>query len=371
MGGVIRSWRWPVVVGSALTIAAVPLVLRVLPVGGGPDDAAGLLHRVVAARGAAYSGYAESTGSLALPVGDELDDTATLLGSRTQLRVWWRGDRDWRVDTLEPAGERSLRVGSSGTWQWDFEDSRATRAADQPPGTVRLPRADDGLPPALAARLLSGATAAQASLLPGRRVAGRPADGLRVRPQDPQSSIDRVDVWADRASGIPVSVDVYGRGESRPAMSTTFLDFAPERPAASSTTFTPPPSARVRFGSRFDLVDAVARFSPAQPPDALRGYRRQDPLVGARGVGLYGSGVTQVAVAGLPARRAGSLDRQLQLAAGGHAVAAGTVVTVGPVGLLLTRPDDAGTRWLLTGTMTPQGLAQAADELLAGLRAPS
>ncbi|WP_406831116.1 hypothetical protein ABEG17_19280 [Pedococcus sp. KACC 23699] len=367
----IRSWRWSVVVGSALTIAAVPMLLRVLPVGGGPGDAVALLRRVVAARGAAYSGYAESTGSLALPVGDEFNDTTTLLGGRTQLRVWWRGDRDWRVDTLDAAGERSLRVTPSGSWQWDFEDSRATRVFDEPPGAVRLPRTGDGLPPALAERLLSGATPGQAALLPGRRVAGRPADGLRIRPRDPLSSIDRIDVWSDRASGIPVSVDVYGRGQSRPALSTTFLDFAPGRPAAATTTFTPPPSARVRFDSRFDLIDALARFSPAQPPDVLRRYRRQDSLIGAGSVGLYGSGVTQIAVAALPSRRASSLERQLQLAAGAHPVAAGTVVTVGPVGLLLTRADDAGTRWLLTGTMTTEGLAEAADELLARQRAPS
>ena len=370
MGRVIRSWRWPLVVGSALTIAAVPLVLRVLPVGGDSRAAAELLHRVVAARGAPYSGYAESTGSLALPVGDEFDDTTTLLGGRTQLRVWWRSDRDWRVDTLDPAGERSLRTGPSGTWLWDFEDNRATRGGDQPPGTVRLPRADDVLPPALAARLLSEATAGQASTITARRVAGRPADGLRIRPQDPLSSIERVDVWADRASGIPVSVEVYGRGESRAAMSTTFLDFAAARPAAATTAFTPPPSARVRSGSRFDLVEAIARFSPAEPPSDLRGYRRQDSFFGTRGVGSYGTGVTQLAVAGLPARRAGSLERQLQLAAGARAVAAGTVVNVGPVALLLTRADGAGTRWLLTGTMTAEGLAVAADELLAGRSSP-
>ncbi len=205
-----------------------------------------------------------------------------------------------------------------------------------------------------------------------------PPDGSRVGPptacasgRRTRSSIDRVDVWADRASGIPVSVEVYGRGASRPAMSTTFLDFAAGRPAAAATAFTPPPSARVRFGSRFDLVDAIARFSPAQPPGLLRGYPRQDPLVGTRGVGLYGSGVTQVAVAGLPGRRGRSLDQQLRLAVGAHAVPAGTAVDVGPVALLLTRPDRSGIRWLLTGTMTPEGLAEAAAELLAGQGATS
>ncbi len=309
-------------------------------------------------QGRGLLGYAESTGALALPVGDEFDDTTTLLGGRTQLRVWWRGNRDWRVDTLDPAGERSMRVGPSGTWLWDFEDSRATRAADKSPGTVRLPRADDGLPPALAARLLSGATDAQASALPARRVAGRPADGLRVRPQDPHSSIDRVDVWADRASGIPVSVEVYAGARPARRCRRPSSTSAAGRPAAAATAFTPPPSARVRFGSRFDLVDAIARFSPAQPPGLLRGYPRQDPLEGTRGVGLYGSGVTQVAVADFRAVGGGPSTSSCGSPWGRHAVPAGTAVDVGPVALLLTRPDRSGIRWLLTGTMTPEGLAE-------------
>ena len=353
------------VVGAAVAVSAVPLVLRVVPVPGAPPSSAHLLQRVLASRGAPYAGYAETTGALALPVADQFADAATLLGGRTQLRVWWRSDLDWRVDTLDAAGERSLRVGRTGSWLWDFEDSRATREPADPDGRVRLPRADDGLAPALAARLLAGTTPDQVSTLPSRRVAGRPADGMRVRPQDPRSSIDRIDVWADRASGIPVAVDIYGRSGSRAALSTTFLDFTPERPAEATTAFVPPPSARIRSGTRFDLVDAVATFSPARPPRQLFGYTRQPAAPGAEGVGLYGRGVTQVAVAGLPGRRARSLEQQLQLATGSRAVAAGTLVSVGPVSLLLTHPDRDGVQWLLTGTMIPDGLATAGDELLA------
>ncbi len=352
---------------AALTlgVAAVPLVLRELPVGGAHPDPARLLVRIQAVKDAPYAGHAESTGSLTFPVSDQFEPVTSLFGGRTQLRVWWRSAQDWRVDTLDPTGERSLRVSGSGIWKWDYEDNRATRTTPEPDGTVRLPRADDGLAPALAGRLLSEATGAQASALPSRRVAGRPADGIRVRPGDHRSSVDRIDVWADRASGIPVAVDVYGRGSDRPALSSTFLAFSPTTPTARETQFSPPPSSRVRFGTRFDLVGAISRFTQAEPPAQLIGYARQEPLPGTGGIGVYGRGVTQLAVAPIPRRQAGSLGTQLQVAAGARQLPQGLTVSVGPIGLLLTKPDGAGRQWLLTGTVTPQGLQAAAAELLA------
>ena len=352
-------------VAATLGVAAVPLVLRELPVGGDHPDPSRLLARMQAVKDAPYAGYAESTGSLTFPVSDQFEPVTSLFGGRTQLRVWWRSAEDWRVDTLDPAGERSLHVSASGVWQWDFEDDRATRTTPEPDGTVRLPRADDGLAPALASRLLSEATGAQASALPSRRVAGRPADGIRVRPGDPRSSVDRIDVWADRASGIPVTVDVYGRGSDRPALSTTFLDFSPTTPTARETAFTPPPSSRVRVGTRFDLVEAISRFTQAEPPAQLIGYARQEPLPGTGGIGVYGRGVTELAVAPLPRRQAGSLGNQLRVAVGARQLPQGLSVSVGPIGLLLTEPDAEGRQWLLTGTVTPEGLVAAATELLA------
>lgn len=350
---------------ATLGVAAVPLLLRELPVGGTHPDAGQVLARIQAVRDAPYAGYAESTGSLTFPVSDQFEPVTSLFGGRTQLRVWWRSADDWRVDTLDPAGERSLHVSASGVWLWDFEDSRATRTQPEPAGAVRLPRADDGLPTTLAARLLSEASSGQASALPSRRVAGRPADGIRVRPGDERSSVDRIDVWADRESGIAVAVDVYGRGSDRPALSTTFLDFSPTTPGADETAFTPPPSSRVRFGTRFDLVGAISRFTQAEPPARLLGYARQEPLPGTGGVGIYGRGVTQLAVAPMPRRQASSLGNQLRVAVGARQLPQGLTVSVGPVGLLLTEPDRLGRQWLLTGTLTPDGLEAAATELLA------
>ncbi len=366
MDGVSRPWRWPAVIGGAVALAAVPVALGVLPVSGAPGSAAVLLTRIEAARGHAYEGYAESTGYLALPVSGDFSSVTTLLGDRTQLRVWWADDRTWRVDTLSPFGEDSLRSLPTGTWQWDFEDDRATVTSGDGQQPVRMPRAGDLIAPQLAARLLSQATPEEVSPLPARRVAGRPADGLRLRPGDARSSIAAVDVWADRASGIPVTVEVYAAGATRPGLSTTFLDFNPARPAASDLDFSPPPGARIRSGARPDLVGTLQRFSTGVPPPSLLGYPRQPFVPFEQGVGIYGQGVTQVALAGLPERRAAELRQQLQIATGATKLAEGISVTVGPVGLLLTDPAvTAGQSWLVTGTLTPAGLAAAAHELAA------
>jgi hypothetical protein len=310
-----------------------------------------------------YAGYVESTGSLALPASDQFDAVASLLGGRTQLRVWWRASDDWRADTLSATGEHSIRTSLEGAWVWDFEDDRVTRLEPLPPGQLRLPQDADALPPQLAARLLSGARPSEVSPLPSRRVAGRAADGLRLRPSEPLSSVSRVDVWADRASGIPVLVEAFGKTPGVPALSSTFLDFTPAEPSAQDTAFSPPPGSRLRTASRFDVLASVRQFSPASPPDALLGMPRAISPAVLDAIGEYGRGVTQAFVAALPPHLARSLRDQLQVAAGVRQLPQGLVVTVGPVGLLLTDPGLTGENWLVTGTLTSEGLARAATEL--------
>lgn len=367
MTWVSRPWRWSVVLGGTVALAAVPLLLGVLPVSGAPNDAAALLSRIEAARGRPYEGYAESTGYLALPVSGDFSSVTDLLGDRTQLRVWWADDQTWRVDTLSPFGEDSLRSLPTGTWQWDFEDNRATITSGDAGALVRMPRAGDLVAPELAARLLSEATPDEVTSLPSRRVAGRAADGLRLRPRDPDSSIAEVDVWADRASGIPVTVEVSAAGATRPSLSTTFLDFSPTRPAASDIDFSPPPGVGIRTGRQLDLVSAIQRFATGTPPPSLLGYPRQPFVPFEQGVGIYGKGITQVVVAALPRRRASQLRDQLQIAIGATKLPEGFTLSVGPVGLLLTDPAvTGGQSWLVTGTVTSAGLARAAHELAGG-----
>ena len=75
---------------------------------------------------------------------------------------------------------------------------------------------------------------------------------------------------------------------------------------------------------------------------------------------MYGVGVTEFAAAPLPDRLEDALSAQLKTAA--VKTPAGLATSIGPLSLLLT-PDRFGVAWLLTGTVTPQTLAQAAAQL--------
>jgi hypothetical protein len=343
-------------------LVALPFVVRYAPVPVPDTGPVALLARIQASAGQPYAGYAESTGTLALPATDQLNDVSTLLSGRTQVRVWWRAATDWRADTITPAGERSTRTTPAGTLVWDYEDNRILASPPVPDGTARIPRDSDMLPPLLAARMLSGARSDELTTLAPRRVAGRPAAGLSLSPTEPLSSVGRVDVWADEASGIPVLVEVYGRGDDIAAMASTFLDFTDVAPARADLAFVAPPGVRTRFTQGFDLVRDVARSGGPLPPATLLGFPRSGPDAGETTIGEYGRGVTQVAVGALPDRQAGSLRDALRLATGARQVAQGVVVGIGPLGLLLTASRD-GYSWLVAGTVTADGLTQAATEL--------
>ena len=367
--------RWAVVTALVTLLVLLPLAVRAFPVAGAQASAPDLLARIRAAADHPFAGYAETTGSLALPVTTGLGDVASLLGGRTQQRVWWRGAQDWRADTLSATGELSARTSPAGTQVFDFEDTDVARTGPDPAGAVRLPRATDTLPPLLAARLLSGATSPQVSTLPSRRVAGRAADGLRLRPDEPLSSIAQVDVWADRASGVPVLVEAYARSaagaatsraSTTPAISSTFLDFSDSTPGEQVVAFSPPPGARVFDRRRLDLAQAIGRVPDTALPATLLGFPRVGSPPGLEGIGQYGRGVTQLAVGELPDRVAGSLREQLRAVVGVAALPEGLAVTVGPVGLLVTDPRVTGRTLLVTGTLTPEGLARVAQGLRPG-----
>lgn len=218
--------RWCIVAVGIAVLMALPAAIRALPARDSALSAAELLRRVKASGGVAYSGYAEAVGGLQLPVTDEFSDLANLLGERTKLRVWWRGDDNWRVDALEPGGETDLIHDARGTTVWEYEAARVTRTTDP---EVRLPRTADLLPSLLGRRLLSEARTDEVSRLPAERVAGRDAPGLRLDPADPQSSVDHVDVWVDSRTGLPLRVAVFGPAEDTAAMTTSFSSCPPRR----------------------------------------------------------------------------------------------------------------------------------------------
>lgn len=353
-------WRWSIVMVGAAVLVSLPAVVAALPVHARSAPAANLLRAVARSSQVAYSGDAESVGGLVLPVTSAFSELTDLFGGRTRLRVWWRGTDAWRADTLTAAGETDVHRDQSGTWTWDYERDTATRADE---ASVRLPRAADVDPAQLGRRLLSEARPDEVRTLPARRVAGRAAAGLQMVPDDPRSTIGRVDVWADSATGLPLAVAVYGRGGGRALLATSYLSLSTARPAQATIAFSAPPGARLRFEQVTDLADAANRFAPFLPAPSLAGYPLRRRVEGLGAVGTYGRGVTVLTAIPLPGRVAGPLRTQLAAVPGLTTVAQGSVLTVGPLGLLLTTAGEQDRSWLVVGTVTTATLQRAADEL--------
>lgn len=345
-------------------LAALPPLIGALPASDADVSAVDLRDRALASADVAFTGYAESAGGLALPVGAQLTSVADLLSDRTTMRAWYRGPADWRVDVVTPTGETGTHRDADGTWTWEYEDARATRTRPTP---LALPTAPDLLPSALGRRLLAEADDGELRRAGAERVAGRDALGLRITPAADAASVERVDVWVDAGTGVPLRVRVHGTAAA-PSLDTGFLSFEQERPAASVTAFTPPAGATVRSDDQArELLDVIGRRAFRLPlPGTLAGLDRR-PVEGAPGqVGVYGRGVTELAVAAVPGRVVDALRPTLTAAPGAVVDDLGVRVSAGPLGLMLVDGGRGGL--LLSGTVTLDALRAAADGVLTTLR---
>src|SRR3954452_19770206 len=299
-----RRWRWLVVLVGVGMLLATPSLVGALPGRAAAVRADELLARIRRSAGTPYSGYATATGALSLPVTGQFDSVARLLGGTTQLRVWWRGPRDWRVDSIAATGETGQHRSPTRLWTWEYEGNRATLEQGSLDPRVRLPVAADLLPSGLARRLLTDAGPAEMTSLPSRRIAGRDTQGLRLHPADRRTTVDHVDVWADAASAVPLRVDVAGATSGRPTMTAEFTDFSTAVPAASVTAFSPPRGARVRERDVPDIVAFLSRLGDVVPPPVLAGLPRNDRLRPDVAIGVYGRGVTELVAIPVPTGQA-------------------------------------------------------------------
>lgn len=357
-----RVLRWGAVAVGVAVLVSLPTVLRLRPAADSGVSAAALLAKVQGSDRVGYSGYAEAVGGLNLPLTDQFSSLTDLFGDRTRLRVWWRAPDDWRVDAIDATGEHDLYQDRRGSWTWDYEDDHAQRSGPTP---VRLPQPADLEPAQLGRRLLGEATAADVTRLPVQRVAGRSAPGLRLRPDDPQTTVTNVDVWADPDTGVPLRLAVYGRGASRPVMQASYLDFTSTAPTPAETAFEPPAGQHTTVESGTDdLASRVDTFAPFLPPPQLAGYPLRERVDGLGSVGTYGRGVTVLVAIPLPGQVAFALDRQLDDTPGIDQTPRGPLLAVGPLSLLLTDRLPGGRSWLLTGTVTTATLLRAADDIV-------
>ena len=352
------SWRWAVAAAVLAALAALPALAGAVPVDDPEVPPTELLSRVRASGSVNWSGYAETRGTLDLPDIPALDSVPELVGGTTRLRAWWRGPREWRVDALDLAAETGSYRDAAGSWTWDSGERRATRLVGDLP--VRLPRPEDLLAPTLGRRL-ANAGDVRVEPLEARRVAGRAAAGLQLRPRDPAlTTVDRVELWAEPRTGLPLRVDVYADGAARPSVTAVLLDLDLSAPPAEVTAFVPPADAAIVTEPARDIVELAERFAPFVLPRRLAGLPRTDRVEALRpvgGIATYGDGFTALTVLPLPERLGNRALRRLGEVDG--KARASTPLVNGLIGRV------QGQVYLLVGTVPPELLDRGLAELAA------
>jgi hypothetical protein len=384
--------RWLAVGLGVAIVCSLPAVIAAWPAPAVAVDAARLRDLVLGSGDRPYQGYVDSQGRLDVPDLPVVGEVLALAGGATRIRAWYAGPRSWRVAVLTTTGERDIYRAPEGTFVWDFERNQiAFTPGDLP---VRLPWAADVVPPELARRILQTATPEDTvTSIPARRVAGIVAAGLRLTPADPQTTVGAVDIWADPDTGLPLRVQLTGKGAAgsgRPVLVTEFLDVAQTIPDAAVLTPAVPDTAGLTVATGEDVASAVGQVAPVLLPSSLAGRAalRQTAIGVVPGIAAYGKGLSMFVVLALPGR-VGSDALETARKAGGTPLTptTGATLTIGPdvVDLVLSEGyelradvltavlvrslgDERGRRrtYLLAGMVEPDLLRRAATELLEG-----
>ena len=348
-------------------LCAIPTIASALPVSAPAVTAARLRSGILASGRVPYAGYAESDATFGLPSLPGLTDITSLLDGVTRMRVWQAAPDHWRVDVLSDAGERDTYQSPHSSSIWDSGSQLLTRINGNP--SIRLPRAADLTPPALAVRLLREAgPSARLSVLPPRRVAGLAVSGLRVVPSDPASTIGRVDIWADVRNGLPLQVQVFARGARHPALETHFFQVSSWRPDNGILTPQRGPGAGFSVTSARNFQGALNSLDPEVLPASLAGRSIDDVSAQLAPIGVYGKGLSIFAVLVLRGGTGHSLLNGAKAAGGVPLTTAdgsGVLVSAPLITVVMMRRTGANDTYLLAGLADAKVLEQAAATLVS------
>jgi len=360
------------VLTGVAVLCCVPVLASALPATVPALTAHQLEDRILGSQRLSFSGYAESDATFGLPPLPAFSGVTPLLDGVTRMRVWQATPDRWRVDTLSDAGENDTYQIGDDTFVWDSGEELLTGIYG--PEVLRLPRAADLVPAALAVRIIEDAgPGAELSLLPPQRVAGQSAAGLAVRPASPESTIAQADIWASPATGLPLRVEVFGRGVAQPALSTQFLQAGPWTPSASVLTPQLGPGTGFTTTTPAAFAGVLQNLRLVALPGRLAGFPRERSPVPQ--IGVYGSGLAVFAVLAFYSPGIGGQLLGDALDAGAAAVTfrdgTGAVASAPLVNLVLVQPSASDDTFLLVGLVSQGALEQAAAVLAADANAAS
>ncbi|HJZ01661.1 MAG TPA: hypothetical protein VJ305_13130 [Streptosporangiaceae bacterium] len=346
-------------------LCSLPVLASALPASVPQFTPLQLENRILGSQRMSFSGYAESDATFGLPPLPAFSSVTPLLDGVTRMRVWQASPDRWRVDTLSDAGENDTYQAGSSAFVWDSGEQLLTGIYG--PQVVRLPRAADLVPSALAVQIINEARpGAKLGLLPPRRVAGESAAGLEITPASPQSTVARADVWAAPATGLPLLVEVFNRGSAEPALETQFLQAGPWTPEASVLTPQRGPGTGFTATTPGDFAGVLKNLDDEVLPGSLAGFARQPSPLSQ--IGVYGSGLTTFAVLTFRRGVGGHLLGDA-LDAGATPLTynegTGAVASAPLVNLVLVHPYRSPDTFLLVGLVSKAALERAGAVLAA------
>jgi hypothetical protein len=297
-----RAVRWSVPFAIIAVVAALSALVPALAAQAKPNlpslSAAQLLAKAQNARADTLSGTVRLTTRLGLPslgaLGARGGALTDLLAGAHDARVWRDGPDRARVALLGQLAETDWVHNGRDVWMWQSDGRRVTHLqlpADAPDAAAAAKEATEvhdatpaATPDQIAQRLLAAVTpSTNVAVRSTEYVAGRPAYGLTLTPKSASSLVEAVNIAVDGATGVPLSLNVLARGQSKPAASLAFTSFSTHRPAADLFAFRPPAHSVVRQasdprsllmgspktdGERPDVKDAKGVTGVVHAPDA-------------------------------------------------------------------------------------------------------
>jgi outer membrane lipoprotein-sorting protein len=247
-----------VVAASAAAGAAVPSLPAKTP--------AQLLTELGQAAGrpvVPFTATVQQTANLGLPELPGISRTSgvssSLLDGTQSIDIWYGGPKRVRIAVPVQAGESDLRRDGSTAWLWNSRTQTATQVTlpAHVPHNQGNGASGDGstskgsqlpdTPQAAASQLLKAiGPSTMVGVQSNVSVAGRPAYQLSLAPKSSRSLVGRVLLAVDASSGIPLRVEVYGRGSAGLAYRIGYTKLAFGSPDAANFSFTPPPGATVK-----------------------------------------------------------------------------------------------------------------------------
>jgi outer membrane lipoprotein-sorting protein len=315
-----RRWRWAVPGVAAAAIAGTALVTSTTASADehptlAPRTAGALLASLADVRVAGLSGQVVQTSRLGLPelpssgAEGSLSLQSFASGSRT-LSVWAAGPDRQRIALLGDAAESTVVRSGRDVWTYSSATTKvshlvlpAERAADPAPAPELSVTPQAAAAQALAAVDPTTAVTVDATA----RVAGRPAYQLVLTPRDGRTLVGSVRLALDSATSLPLRVQVFARGGTKPAAEVGFTSISLRTPGDGVFRFTPPAGSPV-----------TERTLPDRPADPPSPAVRPDTGATVLGRGWTAVAVLPGAATGLPA--GGLLDRLTTPVPGGRLV---------------------------------------------------